>query len=344
MSAETQTADPAPETTPSGGLQRGRRGFTGPWTNYLEAYALLILLILIGAFFSVWSKTSDTFLTSANLQILVANQAVIAIVALGALIPLVCNEFDLSVGATAGLSAVYVASAMSSGTPVILAILIGIGIGVIVGLVNALLVTRFGVNGVITTLGTSTIIAGVVTQKTGGLSIVSNIPDGVTNFGAGTWIGIPRVAFALALVALGVYYLLGHTPIGRYTYAFGSNRAAARLVGVRTKVVLALSFVLAGGLSGAAGVLYVSRAGGADPHVGPGFALPALAAAFLSAAAIKPGRYNVGGTLVAIFFLAVLNSGLNLAGAQPYVASYVNGAALILGIALAVALSRRRVS
>jgi ribose transport system permease protein len=308
----------------------------------LEAYALLILLVLIAVFFTFWSKTADTFLTSANLRILVANQAVTAIIALGALIPLVCNEFDLSVGATAGVAAVFVADAISNGMPVLAAILLGIAIGALVGGVNAVLVTRMGVNGVITTLGTSTILAGVVSQKTGGLSIVSNIPASVTKFGGGTWIGIPRVAFALALVALGVYYLLGHTPLGRYTYAFGSNRAAARLVGVRTNVVLAVSFVLAGALSGAAGVLSVARAGGADPNVGPGFTLPALAAAFLSAAAIKPGRYNVGGTLVAIFFLAVLNSGLNLAGAAPYVSSYVNGVALIIGVGLAVLLARKK--
>lgn len=343
MSAEPQL-EPTPQMSdepPSPVTGERRRGRSRFRMGMLEPYALLILLVLIAAFFTLWSKTSATFLTSANLQILVANQVVPAIIALGALIPLVCNEFDLSVGATGGLSAVYVASAMSSGMPVFAALLLGIGIGAAVGGVNALLVTRMGVNGVITTLGTSTIIAGVVYQKTGGLSITSNIPNGVTNFGSATWIGIPRVGFALILVAIGVYYLLDHTPIGRYTYAFGSNRAAARLVGVRTNLVLVVSFVAAGALSGVAGVLYVARAGGADPNVGPGFTLTALAAAFLSAAAIKPGRYNVGGTLVAIFFLAVLNSGLNLAGAPPYISSYVNGAALIIGVGLAVLVGRK---
>lgn len=307
-----------------------------------EAYALLVLLVVAAVFFSLWSQTSGTFFTTANLQILVANQAAIAIIALGALVPLVCNEFDLSVGATAGLSAVYVASFMSHGMPVILAVLLGIAIGAAVGGVNALLVTRARVNGVITTLAMATIVGGVVTQKTGGLSIVSNIPSSVTSFGSGTTFGIPRVAFALVLIALGVYHLLGHTPIGREIYAFGSNRAAAKLVGLRTNLALALSFILAGALAGGAGVIYVSRAGGADPHVGDGFTLPALAAAFLSAASVKPGRYNVGGTLVAIFFLAVLNNGLNLAGAQPYISSYVNGAALVIGVGLAVRLSHKR--
>jgi ribose transport system permease protein len=144
------------------------------------------------------------------------------------------------------------------------------------------------------------------------------------------------------LVTLVTYYVVAHTPVGRYLYAVGSNRAGARLVGLRTRLLLGFAFAAAGALAGMAGVLQVARAGSADPGVGAGFTLPALAAAFLSAASIKPGRYNVGGTIVAIFFLAVLNSGLNLAGAAPYVANYVNGVALIVGVGLAAYLGRLR--
>jgi ribose transport system permease protein len=303
---------------------------------------MLGLLVIVALFFSVYSKTADTFPTTANIQAVISNQVVIAIIALGALIPLACNEWDLSVGAVAGLSSVFVAAAMSSGTPVIVAILIGVALGALIGLINALIVTRIRVNAVITTLGMATILEGVVNQKTGGLALVSNIPASVTNFGSGTWLGIPQPAFALAVVALLVYYVLEHTPAGRYLYAFGSNPQGARLVGLRTQLLLGSTFVAAGVLSAIGGVVQVARAGGADPHVGAGFTLPALAAAFLSAAAIKPGRYNVGGTIVAIFFLATLNSGLNLAGAAPYVSSYVNGAALIIGVGLAAYLGRER--
>jgi ribose transport system permease protein len=310
--------------------------------GFLESYAMVGLLILAALFFSVYSKTSATFPTSQNLQVLIGNQTVVAIIALGALIPLTCNEWDLSVGATAGLSSIFGASAMAAGAPVLVGILIGVGLGVLVGAINALIVTRARVNAVITTLGMATILDGVVNQKSNGLAIAGNIPASVTNFGSGTWAGIPRTAFALALVAVLVYYALGHTPAGRYLYALGSNPQGARLVGLRTRLLLGTTFIAAGALAGAAGVLQIARSGGADPHVGESFTLPALAAAFLSAAAIKPGRYNVGGTLVAIFFLATLNSGLNLAGAAPYVSSYVNGAALILGVGLAAFLGRKR--
>ena len=311
-------------------------------TRSLEAYALPLLTAAVAIFFSMWPKTSQTFPTTANLQVLVGTQTVVAIVALGALVPLIAGEWDLSVGATAGLAAVSVAQLMSNGVNVVAALVVGLGLGMAVGLINAVITTRARVNAVITTLGMATVLTGVINQRTGGLAVVSNIPTAVIDFGTGTWLGLPRTAYAVGLLAGAVYYVFEHTPLGRYLYALGCNRAAAVLVGIRVNLVLATSFVLAGVLAAAGGCLQVARAGGADPNVGTGFTLPALAAAFLSAASIRPGKYNVPGTIVALLFLAVVNSGLNLAGAPPYVNSYVNGSALIAGVALAAWLGRRR--
>jgi ribose transport system permease protein len=308
----------------------------------LEAWGLLILLVLFAMFFSLWSETRDTFPTLANLEILVSNQSVPAIVALGALVPLVLYQFDLSVGAVAGLSAVFTAAWLSGGMNVLLALMLGLGLGLAVGLVNALLVARMGFNEVIATLGVATILEGVVSQKTGGLALVSNIPRSLTNFGTGKVLGVPNSAIVLAAVALLLYYVLEQTAFGRQLHAYGSNASAAALVGINTRRALAISFITASLLSGLAGLLYLARAGGASPAVGPGFTLPALAAAFLSAAAVKPGHYNVRGTLIAIFFLAVVNNGLNLAGVHPYVGKYVNGLALVAGVGLAAILYRRR--
>lgn len=309
---------------------------------YLEAYAFLGLLVGAFVFFSVWPETSRVFPTTANLQILFGSSTVVAIAALASLIPLVCNEWDLSIGATAGLTSVFAAVVLTDGTSPLLAFALAVGIGVAVGLVNAILVTRMNVNAVITTLGMSIIIAGIITLKTGGVTVAGAIPESVTDFGTLTWLGIPRSVVALAVVAAFVYYLLEHTPYGRYLYALGSNRSAARLTGIRIKMVVGTTFVIAGALCGAAGILQVARAGGANPHLGDSILLPALAAAFLSAAAIRPGRYNVGGVLVSVYFLAVLNNGLNLAGAPEYVSNFVNGGALIIGVGVAARLGGRR--
>jgi ribose transport system permease protein len=313
-----------------------------PLRSYLEAWAFPALLVAAFIFFAVFPRTSASFTSPANLRTLVSSNSVLAIVALAALIPLVCYEFDLSVGATAGLSSVFVATTLSSGTPILLGIAVGVGLGLLVGTINALLVTRVGVNAVITTLGIGIILDGVANQKTSGIAVTGNIPLSFLNFGSSNWLGIPKIAVVLALLAIAIYYVLDYTPYGRYLYAFWSNRTATRLVGVRTKLTLGLTFVIGGVLAGLAGVLQVAYAGSADPRVGDNFTLPALAAAFLSAAAIRPGRYNVWGTLVAVFFLAVLNNGLTLAGSPAYVANYVNGMALIIGVGLAVQLGGRR--
>lgn len=310
--------------------------------SILEAWALPMLTVLTAAFFSVYPPTASTFPTSQNLQILLANQSVIAIVALAALVPLVLNQFDLSVGATLGLSSVFAASAISNGSPILIGILIAVALGVLVGFINGFVITRTQVNAVIVTLGTAIVMHGIVTQKTKGLSIAGGIPQALTDFGSGTVLGIPQPALVLAAVAIGLYFALEQTPFGRYLYSVGSNEEASRLVGLNTRRLLMMSFVVAGLLSGIAGILQVSRAGSASAQVGENFTLPALAAAFLSAASIKPGRFNVWGVLVAVAFLAVLNSGLNLAGVETYVNDYVNGVALVTGVALAVYLGRQR--
>ena len=160
-----------------------------PVRHYLEAYAFLGLLVAAAIFFSLWPETSETFTSAANLRTLVSSNSVIAIVALAALVPLVCYEFDLSVGAIAGLASVFVATALAGGTSVPLAIALGIGLGLLVGCVNALLITRVGVNAVIATLGVSIILAGVVNQKTGGLSVTGDIPLGFSEFGSSNWLG-----------------------------------------------------------------------------------------------------------------------------------------------------------
>ena len=317
-------------------------GVGGRVLKFLESYALLVMMIVIAVFFSVWPSTSELFPTVANMRILVAGQAVLGLIALGALIPLLCGEFDLSVGAVAGLSGVATAGLMTATGNVAGSILLAIGIGLLIGVVNALLVTKARVNGVIATLGVSTIIAGLLLQVTGGVAPLSTIPAGFLRFGAGNLFGIPTIFLALVVVAGVVYFVLRHTSYGRQIYAVGSNPEAAVLVGLRTKLIIGSSFVMGSVLAAIGGLLFVARAGGVSPNVGATFLLPALAAAFLSAAVVTPGRFNVWGTLIAIFFLAVLNNGLSLAGAPQYVSNYVNGAALIAGVALAAALYRRR--
>jgi ribose transport system permease protein len=258
------------------------------------------------------------------------------------MVPLVAGEFDLSVGSVAGLAAVVSASWMTKhGASVLEGVAIAIAVGAFVGLINGLFVSYLRVTSLIATLGTATLINGVVNQYTQGSSIIG-VPSSLTNFGAGTTIGLPNTLFVLAGVCAITIYVLEWTPFGRYLRSMGSNRSAAALVGLSVRRLTILSFATGGLLAGGAGALLVSRIGGASPNTGFDYTLPALAAVFLGATTVRPGEFNTLGVMVAIFFLGALSSGLTLAGAPDYVQDYVNGGALVLGVAMSALLAGRR--
>lgn len=307
-----------------------------------EAYTLPAVIVVLIAFFSAWPKTSDSFLSVANFNAVASSQGVIAILTLAALVPLVTNRYDLSVGANLGLSSIVAGVVMSNGHGLVLGVLAALGTGLLVGVVNGVLVAYAGVNDVVTTLGTTTIMLGLVDWITDGRAISKNISLDLINFSTSLVAGIPTIVVVLLVIAVFVHVMFESTGPGRHLFMLGSNENAARLIGLKTKMLTLQSFAAAGLLAGVAGVMQLGRAGSAIPSVGDNFTLPALAAAFLSQAAIRPGRVNVGGALNAIVFLAVLNAGLNLAGAEPFISNFVNGAALILGIGLAVYIGKIR--
>ncbi len=311
---------------------------------FVERYALVMVFVAVLVFFSLWNETADTFATSANIKNVLGNQAVVAILSLGIMFPLVCGEFDFSVGPVAGLSQVLCAGFMARlGVPLALAIAVGIGVGAAVGVVSGVATGRIGVNSLIVTLGISALVTGIVTWYTNSQSIINGISSDLTDLGAGDWFGVPRTLYVLAVVAAVVYYLLEHTPFGRYLYSIGSNPSAARLVGLPVERLVVVAFVLSGTLAGLAGVLLVARNGSASPQVGTvGDSLQALAAAFLGATAIKPGRFNVVGTLVAIFLLAFTVTGLSLAGVAGWINDVFNGAALFVAVLISTIVGRRR--
>ena len=311
---------------------------------FAERYALVIVFVAVMVFFSLWSQTSDTFPTSANIKNVLGNQAVVGVLSLAIMFPLVCGEFDFSVGPVAGLSQVLCAGFMARlGVPLAVAVLVGIGVGAMIGVINGVATGRIGVNSLIVTLGISALVTGIVTWYTNSQSIITGISSDLTDLGAGDWLGVPRTLYVLAVVAAVVYYLLEHTPFGRYLYSIGSNPSAARLVGLPVERLVLLAFVLSGTLAGLAGVLLVARNGSASPQVGTvGDSLQALAAAFLGATAIKPGRFNVVGTLVAIFLLAFTVTGLSLAGVESWINDVFNGAALFVAVLISTVVGRRR--
>jgi ribose transport system permease protein len=310
----------------------------------LERYALVLVFIAVVVFFSVWGETSSTFPTSANIKNVLGNQAVLGVLSLAIMIPLVCGEFDFSVGPVAGIAQVLCAGFMARlGMPVGVAVVLGLAVGAVVGVVVGTTVARIGVNSLIVTLGISAVLSGLVIWYTNSQSIITGISTRLTDFGSGDWLGIPRTVYVLAVVAIFVYYLLEHTPFGRYLQSIGSNPRAARLVGLPVERLVMYAFILSGTLAALAGILLVARNGGASPQVGTvSDSLQALAAAFLGATAIRPGRFNVVGTLVAVFFLAFCITGLSLAGVASWINDVFTGAVLFVAVLASTIVGRRR--
>ncbi len=307
-----------------------------------EAFALPALLIAVILFFVLLPSSSTAFASTANLRIILADQAVLLVICLAILFPMVTNTWDFSPGASAGLCAIVAASVVHSSGSILVAMLAALLTGIAIGMANGFLVTRMRVNSVIATLGMTIVIAGFVQWKTNGNALLAGIPRSVTSFGSDKFLGTP----VLMWVALGVsgisFYVLRRTIFGRDLHAIGSNLQAARLVGLRIERFIFSAYVIGGILAACAGMMILARTGSGNPEVGPGYLLPAYAAVFLGATTITPGRWNVWGVVVAVLFLGVLNSGLTLAGASSYVNSFANGLALFVGVGVANVLAYRR--
>lgn len=319
------TDQPNPATSPA-------RRKTG--TDFWAKYTLGLVLVLVCLLFSVLKP--ETFPTYVNATAILSSQTVLLVLALAALFPLVAGEFDLSVGYTLGFSAMLLAVLTAEdGVPVPVAVFLAIAVGGVMGAVNAFLIITLRVNAFIATLASGTVLQGLTLWVSEG-RVIAGLPESIPNVGRTQIWDMPIFVPCAAVAALIIGFVLERTPVGRYLYATGSGREAARLAGVRTNWLLALAFIVSGLFSGIAGVMQTAILGAANPDVGAQYLLPVFAAGFLGATAIRPGRFNVGGTVLALLLLAVGIAGLSQLGAPLWVSPVFNGLALIVAVALAV--------
>lgn len=312
-------------------------------TTSLEVAGLPMFLVILIVFFSVNETSRLAFTSSPNVTNILANQSVTGLIALAMVVPLVCGYFDLSVAAIAGLASITTASVIGThDQPIIVGILAALAAGVAAGLVNAFLIAGLRLNGFIATLGTFILIGGLVQWYTDGQTITGGIPLSFSEFGAGALLGLPRPFWLLMAAAVVIWYLLMQTPFGRHLEAIGSNETAARLIGVRVDRSVAMSFLISSLVASVAGILLTIRSGGGDPTAAPAYLFPALAAVFLGATAIRPGRYNVWGTIFGVFLVAVAINGFTFLGAQAWVIPVFNGSALVLAVAISTFMGRAR--
>lgn len=334
VSERTQTAEGASSVPPP---NRHRAAL-----EVAERLGLPLLFLALVVVFSVLRP--ETFPTLANARTIASSQAVMAVSALALLFPLLAGRFDISVGANVGIASIATAAAMSS-HHLSVAIAAGIGVlcGCLIGLVNGVLIAYFGIDSIICTIGVATVLGGVVFAYTDGIPVSTGISPTLTNLSIQRVAGIPALFVIMVVLALTVWAVMARFTFGRQLAAIGSNEVAARLTGLPIRRLVLLSFVCSGLLSGGAGVMLVAAQGNGNPQVGGiAFLLPALAAVFLGATTIFPGRYNVPGTVIAILFVGTAVSGLTLMGAQTWITDAFNGTAVIVAVGAAAAFRRRR--
>ncbi|HWU61746.1 MAG TPA: ABC transporter permease [Ensifer sp.] len=298
-----------------------------------ERYALLLVWAFIIALFSLAMPSS--FFTWGNFSIMFASYSPAALLALAIIVPLTAGDYDLSVGATLTLSASTIGVLnVWHEMPILLVLLIVILMGVVIGLLHALFIIYFRVPSLVVTLGSTSLMSGIVQWITNS-STIGGIDNGLIMAAVGYRLfGVPYAFYYAILAALIMWYIFDYMPLGRRLLFVGRGREVARLNGISVDKVRVGALVMSAVLASAAGILYAGVLGSADPYSGLNFLLPAFAAAFLGATTIQPGRFNPWGAIVAVYFLATGITGLSMLGIPLWVTNVFNGGALILAVTI----------
>jgi ribose transport system permease protein len=297
-------------------------------------YGMVFLLVAELLFFTVMAP--ETFATRASFNVVVSNSAILGLIVLALLVPLIAGEIDASLPAVLTVSSLSAAALMSHlGWPLFPAVLASVLVATCIGLCNGLLVVKFRIPSLITTLGSFTILTAAITGLASGRVIEVGLPkDTLKLLSEPKPLGLPLTLYYLLIVALVVWYVTERTPLGRHWKAIGSSAPAARMAGIRSDRLKLMAFAAGGFLAGIAGTVQLFKAQLGSPNVGPDLLFPGLTAAFLSAAAFRLGSYNVRGAILSIAVIQFGITGLILIGAPYWMDQIFTGSALILSLAI----------
>lgn len=303
--------------------------------EFVKKNTLFIVFLVICAIFFV---ATDSFLTVSNITDVVRTNTINGLLAVGLTYVILSGGIDLSVEATvclAGLVAGYL-----SPMPVV-AVLAGVMVGVAIGLFNGLMLEKSGVQPFIFTLAMSRLLRGVVLAITKGKNYYT-IDSSFTAIVRSSVFGIPSLIIMFVVIVVITYFALNRARYGRYIYAVGSNEEAARLSGIRTHRIKVSAYVIAGMLSGLAGVLLTARLSGAETNAGDGWSLDAVSAVIIGGTSLRGGRGGILNTLLGIFIIAVLNNGMTLMGVPTNYNQLIKG--LLMLVAVLLDMSNRKKS
>ncbi len=294
-----------------------------------ESAALLVVLAALVIFFTI--KSPYFFNTSNFTNILIAS-SVVGLVACPGTMLLISGQFDLSVGGNVALVTCVFAESYTHHNPLAISLVVALGTGLGVGILNGFLVTVIGINPLITTIGTMEMTYALAYILTGGVAVGFN---GFTTLGISRpFLQIPWMVWVfLAVVAL-TMFTLRRTTYGRWLYAIGANRAAARLAGIRSLRVIFFTFCLSGLACGLTGLLLASQTGEGSATAATGLEFSVITAVVLGGASLAGGRGTMLGTLLAVLVIGVVNDGIVLLSINSFWQEFVTGALLIIAVGI----------
>ena len=297
-------------------------------SHALFRYETVLALLTVAALFGL-AMMSDRFFTASNLLNQGRLMSEVGLVALAMTFVIVTGGIDLSVGSTLGLVAILLGVFWQNlGLPLPLAMVLGIVAGGIAGLVNGLIITRFGVPPLIATLATLALYRGLAEGISQARS-VRGYPEWFFSLGQGELLGVPVQLWIFGLLAIVAAVILGLSTFGRATYAIGSNAVASRFSGLRVDRTLLLIYTASGLIAGLAAVIFVSRVSTTRSDMGTGLELDVITAVVLGGTSIFGGRGTVIGTLLGLVLMQALKNGLALSGVKGDGTIVVIGAVLI---------------
>ena len=296
----------------------------------------LVFLVII-----LWILTPH-FMTISNLLNVVQQTSINAIIAVGLTFVIITAGIDLSVGSILAFSGVVLASVLNAGMPVPIAMLTGLGVGLLCGIVNGLLISYGRLPPFISTLGLMSVARGAALLYTHGRPI-SGFTNSFRYLATGEILHIPIPVIIMVIVYLIAHFVLTRTIFGRYTYAIGGNEEAATLSGVNVKFYKTMVYGLCGLLSGLAAIILTARLNSAQPIAGIMYELDAIAATVIGGTSLMGGEGRVIGTLIGALIMGVIRNGLNLLGVSSFIQQIVIGSVIIIAVLIDMTLKRQRI-
>lgn len=302
-----------------------------------ELFTIFLLVLEIVVFWLI----ADNFLTTRNVTTIIRNSVDLAVVAIGMTIVMIICGIDLSVGSALGVVAILVGWMLNAGTHPVLIAAVAIAAGCCVGLVNGFLISFLRIPDIIATIGTQSILRAMVFFMLGG-QWLTGLPPVFSVLTRGRIFGVvPTPLVVIAVFYVAAWYFLTRRPTGRRIYAVGNGLETANLVGIPSRKIRVLSYVICGGLVGFASMLFVGRLGSVEVTIGNDLALSAIAATVIGGTAVTGGRGSVVGTLAGVFFMSVMKNGIVLFGIPSLWERAAVGLMIIVSIKVDLMLEQR---